>query len=118
VNADLLAGKPFVLYPIVERLEKSTIRYREKGREISQDVYGNKKMALILTARIVQGPPPRPDHAAAERLKSGIPLALAAGKPGRFKSPFQPEAGEVDLEGLASGTLVKCPYTGNLFRVP
>lgn len=94
LNADLLAGKPLVLYPILERLEKSTIRYETaQGQNISQEVYNSKKMALILTARIVQEVAlPSDTPAAVERLKSGIPLA--------------------------SGTGSDAPAMGNLFRVP
>ena len=47
------------------------------------------------------------------------PVAKAvAGKPGLVKSPYAPYAGDVDVKGIASGTQVKCPYTGKIFIVP
>lgn len=39
-------------------------------------------------------------------------------RPGLVRSPFAPDKGLVDVTDLASGTAVKCPYTGKLFRVP
>jgi hypothetical protein len=41
-----------------------------------------------------------------------------SGKAGLVKSPYARYAGEVDVKGIASGTQVKCPYTGKIFIVP
>ena len=40
------------------------------------------------------------------------------GKPGMVYSPYSPDAGYVDVRGIAPVTKVKCPYTKKLFRVP
>jgi hypothetical protein len=48
-------------------------------------------------------------------LPQGIP---AGDRPGMLQSPYAPEAGMVDVEGLAPGTQVKCPYSGLTFRIP
>jgi hypothetical protein len=48
-------------------------------------------------------------------LPQGIP---ASDRPGMLHSPYAPEAGMVDVEGLAPGTQVKCPYSGLTFRIP
>ncbi|MCB1096914.1 MAG: hypothetical protein KDN22_15170 [Verrucomicrobiae bacterium] len=50
-----------------------------------------------------------------ETLAYGRPVP---GKPGMVYSPYSPDAGYVDVTGIAPGTKVKCPYTKKLFRVP
>lgn len=40
------------------------------------------------------------------------------GKAGFVYSPFDKTAGVVDVQGMAPGTKVKCPYTGKIFIVP
>lgn len=41
-----------------------------------------------------------------------------AGKPGFVYSPFDTKGGYVDVTGYRSGSLVKDPYTGKIFKVP
>jgi hypothetical protein len=56
--------------------------------------------------------PPDPTDAS---LPSGIPV------PENKKvllSPHTADSGQIDVSGLASGTRVRCPYTGKHFRVP
>ncbi len=50
-----------------------------------------------------------------EDLQYGQPVV---GKKGFVYSPFAPDKGQVDVEGIPAGTKVKCPYTGKTFRVP
>ena len=40
------------------------------------------------------------------------------GRPGYVISPFAPDAGYIDVSGLAPGSDAKDPYTGKIFRVP
>lgn len=51
----------------------------------------------------------------ASELRYGIP---APGRPGMVKSPFASQDQLVEVSGLAVGEIVKCPYSGKLFRVP
>jgi hypothetical protein len=45
----------------------------------------------------------------------GIPVA---DKPGFVTSPYSPTQGYVDVRGIPSGTEVKDPFTGKIFRTP
>ena len=50
---------------------------------------------------------------------SGPPFGIKVnGKPGFVYSPFDKTAGIVDVQGMAPGTKVRCPYTGKIFIVP
>lgn len=50
-----------------------------------------------------------------EDLPFGQPIV---GKKGFVYSPFAPDKGQVEVEGIPAGTKVRCPYTGKVFRVP
>ena len=51
--------------------------------------------------------------------KEDLPFgSKVIGKPGMVYSPYAPDKGWVDVDGLRPGTKVKCPYTGKNFRVP
>lgn len=50
-----------------------------------------------------------------EDLPYGQPVV---GKKGYVYSPYAPDKGQVDVDGIPAGTKVKCPYTGKVFRVP
>jgi hypothetical protein len=47
-----------------------------------------------------------------------LPRGIAAGEPGMVRSPYASGEGFVDVEGVPSGTKVKCPYSGLIFVVP
>lgn len=52
---------------------------------------------------------------ASEQILYGIPVP---GKPGYVTSPYSPDAGYVDVTGLAPGSKAQDPYSGKVFRVP
>ncbi len=59
--------------------------------------------------------PPVTKPAQHEDLPFGTPVV---GRQGMVYSPYAPEKGVVDVEGLKRGTRVECPYTKKHFRVP
>lgn len=60
-------------------------------------------------------PPAPTTPAAPAELPFGKPVP---GKKGYVYSPYDSQAGFVDVRDIAPGTKVKCPYTGKVFRVP
>lgn len=50
-----------------------------------------------------------------EELPYGIPVP---DKKGMVQSPYAPEKGFIDVDGIPRGSRVKCPYTDKHFRVP
>lgn len=59
--------------------------------------------------------PTPPPASGADALPFGIKVP---DKPGMVLSPYDKTAGIVDVQGIAPGKKVKCPYTGKIFRVP
>ena len=60
-------------------------------------------------------PAPPPTPAKREDLPYGIPIP---GKKGYVYSPYGEARQQVDVTDIPTGTKVKCPYTGKVFRVP
>ena len=83
------------------------------------------RLAVLVSARLISpnGEPldpkaataPVPAHFANGDLPKGLQVPE---KPCFVRSPFAPDAGYVDVRGFASGSEVKCPYSGKLFLVP
>ncbi len=69
-----------------------------------------------------QPTPPAPTQPApppVDNKPAGPPYGIKVnGKPGFVYSPYDKSAGIVDVQGMAPGTKVKCPYTGKVFIVP
>lgn len=63
---------------------------------------------------VVYKPTPKPPPGS-EAVPFGVPVP---GKPGFVTSPHSPNAGFIDVSGMAPGTLAKDPYSGKTFRVP
>ena len=60
-------------------------------------------------------PAPQPAPIKRDDLPYGTPIL---GKPGYVYSPYDEKKQQVDVSGIPTGTKVKCPYTGKVFRVP
>ena len=53
------------------------------------------------------------------RLPGAVPYGIAVpDRPGFVRSPYALDKGMVAVEGIPQGTKVKCPYSGQIFRVP
>jgi hypothetical protein len=53
------------------------------------------------------------------RLPGALPYGIMVeDQPGFVRSPFALDKGVVDVKGNPQGSKVKCPYTGQTFRVP
>lgn len=66
-------------------------------------------------------PKPSPNQAprSVANQPAQYPTAKAVpGKPGYVFSPYDPNGGYVDVNGYASGSKVKDPYSGKIFLVP
>lgn len=61
---------------------------------------------------------PRLKDASWEEPVFELPRGIVAGEPGMVHSPYAPGEGVVDVEGVPSGTKVRCPYSGLNFVVP
>ena len=65
----------------------------------------------------------KPSPSPAPRSVAGPPTQyptakVVPGKPGYVLSPYDPNGGYVDVNGYASGSKVKDPYSGKIFLVP
>ena len=53
------------------------------------------------------------------RLPGAVPYGIiVTDRPGFVRSPYALDNGMVDVDGIPKGTKVKCPWTGQVFRVP
>jgi Bacterial type II and III secretion system protein len=89
-------------------------------------------LLIFLTARILAAEEPatavrvmaatRPKYLDTDppfSTRNDLPVAAPVpGKPGLVFSPYAPSSVFVDVHGFASGTQVKCPYSGKLFVTP
>jgi hypothetical protein len=50
---------------------------------------------------------------------ASVPFGIRIpGQPGLVKSPYDPDGKSVDVRDFAPGQMVRCPYSGKIFRVP
>lgn len=61
--------------------------------------------------------PPAPEKSSQRPSTDSVPTATRGSKPGRVRVPFPPY-NELDVSGMASGSLAKDPATGKVFRLP
>jgi hypothetical protein len=62
---------------------------------------------------------PKPSPRSVDNQPVQYPTAkVVPGKPGYVFSPYDPNGGYVDVNGYASGSKVKDPYSGKIFLVP
>ena len=53
------------------------------------------------------------------RLPGAVPFGIVVtDQPGFLRSPYALGSGMIDVVGIPQGTKVKCPYTGQVFRIP
>ena len=64
---------------------------------------------------VVQPASPAPADKAKGDMPYGIPVP---GRKGMVTSPYLPEESYIDVSAFPSGSAVKDPYTGKIFRVP
>ena len=104
--------------------KKEFEQYLLKGQRIAVDRVLEKARAVRKSSSPASGsqePSPQKSQETpvwTETAVENIPLAVpVTGQPGIVYSPYQ-ENMPVDAVDLPSGTKVKCPYTGKLFRIP
>jgi hypothetical protein len=104
--------------------KRSSTRTREK-EEKPQAEQSDQTASPAVTAAASPGaptpapPPVRIASGVAESTGRDIPYGMPVpGKEGFVTSPWAPNQGYVDVRGFPSGTEVKDPYTGKVFRTP
>ncbi len=80
----------------------------EEGRTLG----GLEQMAAARTVGTL------PAVAEGPRVNNALVATPVAAKPGYVISPFAPGSGYVDVRGVPSGSSVRDPFSGKIFRVP
>jgi hypothetical protein len=79
----------------------------------------NATVGVPTQPQVQPAPTPAPPPTVTPAKPSSLPVGIKVnGKPGFVYSPYDKTAGIVDVQGMAPGTKVKCPYTGKVFIVP
>jgi hypothetical protein len=102
-----------------ERREAERRRVAKQGQPNPASSPGASPRVTRNTSAEKAKPSPTPAKSSASSQASQIPTAKPVpGKPGYVFSPFDPSGGYVDVNGYASGSKVKDPYSGKVFLVP
>lgn len=84
--------------------------------------YVGKTLVTIVTATLIAPEPPHSEagpDVPAPPSASDLPVAVPVkGRAGFVTSPYSPKAGYIDVRGFSSGTEIKDPYSGKVFRLP
>ncbi len=94
--------------PVSSEAFHDVLQRLREGMQPRQGGAGDQKETAAVSA---QSPP----TTQAADLPNGVAVP---GRPGMVKSPRAAEHQLVDVTGLTPGETVKCPFTGDLFRVP
>jgi hypothetical protein len=94
------------LFPPEDPADTKTRTYEYRGEKGNS---AGRETVLIATPANIQADGGGSDYPA------GTPVV---GKYGFVLSPYASTAGYVDVRGFSTDALVRCPYTGKVFRVP
>jgi hypothetical protein len=89
--------------------------YLPEEKELEFRFWPDGNMTAIDRIYVFQVTPAAPEPPAPAELPAG---ERVAGRTDVLRSPHTDDRGMIDVSGLASGAMVRCPYTGKFFRVP
>jgi hypothetical protein len=98
-----------------ERDDTAATKGAQPGAQRPADTSGLAAPKRPKPAQEAAGTANQPAKLALADLPFGVPVP---NRPGFVVSPYSPGGGYVDVNGYASGSPVKDPYTGKVFRVP
>ncbi len=89
--------------------------YLPEAKDLEFRFWPGGNMTAIDRIYVFQVTPTAPEPPAPAELPAG---RIVEGRTGVLRSPHTDDQGMIDVSGLASGALARCPYTGKFFRVP
>jgi hypothetical protein len=89
--------------------------YLPEEKDLEFRFWPDGNMTAIDRIYVFRVTPSAPEPPAPAELPAGKPVA---GRTDVLRSPHTDDQGKIDVSGLDSGAMVRCPYTGKFFRVP